>query len=189
MDIFKTAAEIGMMEVLRLIQPHMQDPMIARINPVPSNTENMKQRINDVAQKMMAYGKQRLLFLSPETALLDRLSQLDSRQEVILVLPCDMDELTAERLCKNMPHALNVTILTEPFFPEGFTPSNGMLFLFGFHNNGRMLLSPESYRLMERYSAFQGRKAFVPFIHQNINRLENYFDVYMKQEEMYYEDL
>ena len=69
-------------------------------------------------------------------------------------------------------------LLEEPYFPESFTPANGMIVSFGYMAGERLMALPECYRMTDHYSGFWGRKVFVPYVvREDSTRFGNWMEV------------
>ena len=114
-----------------------------------------------------------------EAALLEELAEsAGSSIQVILVVPCDMDPESRARLYNNLPAGISVQLLEEPYFPESFTPANGMVVSFGYMADERLMALPECYRMTDHYSGFWGRKVFIPYVvREDSTRFGNWMEV------------
>ena len=185
MNIRETAAEIGMLATMQLIEPHAGDPEIRSALgdlPVPCG---VSERIREIADALEACPKKTLMFLSPEMALIDALAERHTRHEIIVFMPCDMDALAAQRLRANVPEGVEIAFLSEPFFPAGVTPANSVLLTFGFQSDQRIQLSQTACRLMERYGAFPGLKLFIPYTAASTPHLAGYIDLFKNKEDWF----
>ena len=81
--------------------------------------EDIADSVPQIAAWLRGFGKRKYLFLTPEIALIEALAELgDPSEEVILVIPCDLEADAKERLRNNIPRGIGVTILEEPYFPQ-----------------------------------------------------------------------
>ena len=103
------------------------------------------------------------MFLTPEIALIEEMTKLSNQEEVIVAIPCDLEGKAKERLRNNLPRGIEVTVLEEPYFPQSFFPGNGLMVVCGYSAGGRPMVLPDTYRMVEHYSGFLGKKVFIPY--------------------------
>lgn len=181
MDIIKTSREIGLFEAARNMSMAADSQevrnKIEEAMPMPG--AEFVLRITQAIDYLMSFGKRKLLMLSPEIALLEEIAErADSGIQVILVVPCDMDPESRARLHNNLPAGISVQLLEEPYFPESFTPANGMIVSFGYMAGERLMALPECYRMTDHYSGFWGKKVFVPYmVREDSTRFGNWMEV------------
>ena len=167
MDLKKTAREIGFFETaLNAETVGITDSLRKRVEtgfPLPSG--DARSTCDSVAQWLFRFNKQKYLFLTPEIALIETMASCTDRNlEAIIMIPCDMDPESEERLLNNLPHSMSVRTLKEPFFPNGFLPVNGMIVACGHTAGEHLMVLPETYRMIEHYGSFMGRQVFVPYV-------------------------
>lgn len=167
MDIIKTVREIGLFEAARNLSMAADSldvrNKIEESMPMPQG--DFAAWISATVDHLLKYGKHKILLLSPEIALLEEFAARKvSGIRVILAIPCDMDPESKARLRNNIPTGILVQILDEPYFPETFTPANGMIVSFGYMASDRLMVLPECYRMTEHYGGFWGEKVYVPFV-------------------------
>lgn len=180
MDMLKTVREIGFFEtgcnLAEVIESKDVQEKAGAVMPLPA--PELADTISDTAEWLAAFGKKKYLFLSPEIALVDQLAGKTPDSEAILLIPCDMDPEAAERLKGNIPRSMKVSLLKEPYFPEAFYPGNGILVICGYLAGGRMMVLPETYRMIDHYSGFWGKKVFVPYVElENAVRYDGWMEV------------
>lgn len=166
MDIQKTAREIGLFETaINLAKVSNSTDVIQKVGTLmPLPNEDIGIRVKQVAKWLYEFDKNKYMFLTPEIALFEEMSKLaDTHMEIIIVTPCDLEQEAKERLKNNLPHGITVTVLEEPYFPQSFFPRNGMLVICGYLGGNRALVLPDTYRMVEHYSGFLGKKVFVPY--------------------------
>lgn len=166
MDILKTTREIGLFETaVNLSDVSSSADVIQRVGtsmPLPS--ENIGIRVKQATKWLHDFGKSKYMFLTPEIALLEEMSKLaNNHMEIIIVIPCNLEQEAKERLKNNLPHGIVVTVLEEPYFPQSFFPGNGILVICGYLGGNRAFVLPDTYRMVEHYSGFLGKKVFVPY--------------------------
>ena len=167
MDIQKTVREIGIFETaanLAIVKDSTE--VILKVGAyMPLPDADIKNRIGQIANWLVSFGKSKYMFLTPEIALIEAMGGLvQGDSEMIIAVPCDLDYESKERLINNLPHTVSVTVLDEPYFPESFFPGNGMIVTSGYSGGGRPMVMHDTYRLVEHYSGFMGKKVFVPYL-------------------------
>lgn len=166
MDMRKTVREIGFLEAGTNLEEVLDSKdiqeKVGAVMPLPG--KNLINTISNIADWLTAFGKDKYMILTPEIALIDKLAELDIGKEAIFLIPCDMDPEVKERLKANIPKSMKVSLLEEPYFPEGFYPGNGLLIACGYYAGGRIMVLPETYRLIDHYSGFMGKKVFIPYV-------------------------
>lgn len=170
MDIIKTTREIGLFETARNLAGAADSLQVCRRieESMPMPGADFAPRIEDAVDYLLRFGKRKVLLLSPEIALLEAIAaRSDTGLQVILAIPCDMDPESRERLRNNIPAGISVQFLDEPYFPESFTPANGMIVSFGYLAGDRLMVLPECYRMTDHYGSFWGRKVFIPYVHRS----------------------
>lgn len=166
MDIQKTAREIGLFETaVNLAKVSNSADVIQRVGAsMPLPDEGIGVRVGQVAKWLLSFGKSKYMFLTPEIALIEEMGkQSNSETEVIIAVPCDLEQEARERLNSNFPRGVMVTVLEEPYFPQSFFPGNGMMVISGYSGGERAMVLPDTYRMVEHYSGFLGKKVFVPY--------------------------
>lgn len=165
MDIQMTVREIGLFETARnlsiVIESNDVVEKVGALMPLPEAT--VEDRIKDIAEWLLSYSKTKYLFLTPEIALVDAIMKFSNKMtEIVFAIPSDMDIEAKERLKNNLP--CNTSVLEESFFPENFFPRNGMIIASGYFASDRPMVLCDTYRLIEHYSGFLGKKVFVPYV-------------------------
>lgn len=166
MDIQKTAREIGLFETaINLAKVSNSADVIQKVGTsMPLPNEDIGIRVKQVAKWLYNFNKNKYMFLTPEIALFEEMSKLaNTHIEIIIATPCDLEQEAKERLKNNLPRNITVTVLEEPYFPQSFFPKNGMLVICGYLGGNRALVFPDTYRMVEHYSGFLGKKVFVPY--------------------------
>lgn len=165
MDMQKTAREIGLFETgINLSKVCNSTDVIQKVGAsMPLPDEDIADRIPQIAAWLHSFGKSKYMFLTPEIALIEEISKLSNREEVIIAIPCDLEREAKERLRNNLPRGIEVSILEEPYFPQSFFPGNGLMVVCGYAAGGRPMVLPDTYRMVEHYSGFLGKKVFIPY--------------------------
>lgn len=166
MDMQKTAREIGLFETaVNLAKVSDSADVIQKVGAsMPLPDEGIGVRVGRVAQWLLGFDKNKYMFLTPEIALIEEMGRLSNQKaEAIIAIPCDLDPEVKERLNNNLPRGVSVTVLEEPYFPQSFFPGNGMMVISGYSGGERAMVLPDTYRMVEHYSGFLGKKVFVPY--------------------------
>ena len=165
MDIRRIAEEIGLFEtainLTHVLDSQAVTERVEMVMPPPS--PDLAQRLEPLGRWLGSFGKDKYLFLTPELALLDGLDRAGTGGEAILLLPCDMEPDSRARLGGNLPAGREVSLMEEPYFPECFYPGNGLLVVCGYLSGGRTIVLEQTYRMLEHYSNFWGKKLFLPY--------------------------
>ena len=131
---------------------------------MPLPDVRITQNIKSIAEWLVSFRKKKYLFMMPEIALVEAMAELvDCDTEIIFLVPCDMDGEAKERLRNNLPKQVKMSILEEPFFPSDFFPGNGMIIVTGYMAGDHAMVLADTYRLIEHYNGFLGKRAFVPY--------------------------
>lgn len=170
MDVIKTTREIGTFmtneNVVAVLDSEEVRTKVGAVMPLPGS--NFIESMNNAADWLAGFGKSKYMFFSPEIALIERLPCCKDRTESIIVVPCDLDEEIKMRLKDNLPKNMKVTLLKETKFPESegidFRPRNGIIVISGYLAGDRIMVLPETYRLINSYgNGFMGKTVFVPY--------------------------
>lgn len=162
----KTAREIGLFETaVNLAKVSNSADVIHKVGAsMPLPDESIGIRVGQVAEWLLNFDKSKYMFLTPEIALIEEMEKRSNNKiEVIIAVPCDLDLEAKERLNNNLPRGGVVTVLEEPYFPQSFFPGNGMIVISGYLGGDRAMVLPDTYRMVEHYCGFLGKKVFVPY--------------------------
>ena len=161
----KTAREIGLFETgINLSLVCNSADVIQKVGAsMPLPDEDIANRVPLIAEWLHSFGKRKYMFLTPEISLIEEMSKRSKRDEVIIAIPCDLEEEAKERLRNNLPRGIEVAILEEPYFPQSFFPGNGLIVACGYDADSRAMVLPDTYRMIEHYSGFLGKKVFIPY--------------------------
>ena len=165
MDMQKTAREIGLFETgINLSKVCYSTDVIQKVGAsMPLPDEDIANWVPKIAAWLHSFGKSKYMFLTPEIALIEEMTKLSNQEEVIIAIPCDLEGEAKERLRNNLPRGIEVTVLEEPYFPQSFFPGNGLMVVCGYSAGGRPMVLPDTYRMVEHYSGFLGKKVFIPY--------------------------
>ena len=180
MDMRKTAREIGLFETaVNLAKVSSSADVIEKVGAsMPLPDENIEIRVGQIAEWLLSFDKKKHLFFTPEIALIEEMGKRANREtEVIIAIPCDLEQEARKRLNNNLPHGVAVTIYEEPYFLPLF-PKDGMMVISGYSGGGRAMVLPDTYRMVEHYSGFRGKKVFVPYTELDAApRYEGWFEI------------
>ena len=162
-DIKSNINETGVVETLCVL--HNYANSFELINdasmhlPIPA--DDIYDKLNSIVDSLASLKKEKILLLTPEIAVIERLNTVESVEEVIICLPSDYDEDTYERIFNNKPVNVKITFIKENEVPLDFNGKNAAIVVFGFCDDERALVLNYNYRMMERYKAFYGYKILV----------------------------
>lgn len=166
MDAIKTSREIGFFlagdNLMPVLDSNEVRVKVGDMMPLPD--ESFQGKTDRAADWLTQFGKTKYLFFSPEIALIERLPACKDKTESIILIPSDMDEEIYGRIQDNLPSNMKVNLLKEPFFPKEFFPSNGIIVVSGYLAGGRLMVLPETYRMINHYSDFMGKMVFLPYV-------------------------
>lgn len=166
MDIMKTMQEIGPFQLgMNLADVSDSSEIIKEVGTsMPMPDPDIVARVPEIVKYLRGFCKNKYLFLTPEIALIQELgNQAGLQEEAFVTIPGDLDPDIQERIRNNIPRNIKVTILSEYEPLPGFYPSNSMIVICGYAAGGKLMVTPETYRLVGRYSEFFIRKVFVPY--------------------------
>ena len=178
MDLLKTVREIGFFETARNLSDVLGSEAVQMRagDSLPLPYQDMTYATEQAAMWLSKFGKSRYLFLTPEIALIEKMHVQGG--EAIITIPCDMESETKVRLQGNLPPNMKVSVLEEPYFPDAFYPGNGLLVVCGYTAGERIMVLPETYRLIEHYGGFLGKKVFVPYVsYPGVYRYKGWMEV------------
>lgn len=181
MDLQKLAREIGLFETAaNLAKVSSSDDVVSRAGAaLPLPGADIEDRISLSAQWLLSFNKRTYLFLMPEIALIEEMSRRTDRNiEAVIAVPCDLDTEAKVRLRNNLPRGITVEILEEPYFPDPFYPKDAMIVISGYSGSDRAMVLPETYRLIEHYGSFRGKKVFIPY--QELNSAADRYDGWLE---------
>lgn len=167
MDLQRTAKEIGLFLMSNNLSEvadslDVQNKVGASM-PLPN--PGRENNVSKITEWLISFGKRKYMFLTPEIALIEELlKQTEKNAEITIAVPCDLDQEIKERLKNNLPHGATVELLEEPHFPDNLYPSNGMIVICGYSGGDRPMVLSDTYRMVEHYSSFLGKKVFIPYI-------------------------
>lgn len=170
MDAIKTVREIGTFmaneNIVAVIDSEDVRSKVGAVMPLPGN--DFEEYMDRAADYVASFGKSKYMFFSSEMGLIERLPSCKDRTESIIMVPGDMDPEIKERIKDNLPKNMNVALLDETKYPESvgieFRPRNGIIIVSGYLAGDRIMVLPETYRLINSYcNGFMGKVVFVPY--------------------------
>lgn len=167
MDMTYTARGIGLFETAKNIAKYLQsEEVVQKVEEsMPLPYKDVETQVTNIANWLCGLGKRKNMFLGPEVSLIEAMSKhCNSDWEMIVALPCDMDDEAKARVKNNLPRGVPVSTLDEPFFPPSFYPANGVIIACGYLKGDKAMVLPETYRMIEHYSLFKGKVVFVPYV-------------------------
>lgn len=181
MDIREAVKEVGYFETSLNLQPVRDNDDVAEkvsaYMPMPSgNTESL---IDRCAERIFEKKKKKIFFLTPEIALIEKLAANPENIDTVLIaMPSDMEQEMRERITNNRLNTIDIQMIQEPFFPEDFTPKNGLIAISGFLAGGRTMVAGEVYRMAQHYRGFLGQKIFLPYVSlPNAERYDGWLEI------------
>lgn len=180
MDMLKTVREIGFFEtgnnLVEVLSSADVQAKAGEVMPLPG--KELTENTSRIADWLAAFGKHKYMLFTPEIHLIDYLAKNGAENEAIILVPCDMEKEIKDRLSVNLPKGMRVSLLEEPYFPEEFYPGNGLVVACGYMAGGRLMVLPETYRMIDHYSGFLGKKVFVPYVElEDAVRYEGWMEV------------
>lgn len=157
--------EFGLIETLKVLSKYISETDIiddcCKFIPIPEtgsfkNLENIKKSIGKLEKK-------RLLFLTPEIALIEEIKDVSFVEDIIVCIPSEMDNETVERIANNIPSGIKTSLIREHEISllRPFRPDNAAIVVFGFCDGTNALITDYNYRMMEYYDSFCGKKVLV----------------------------
>lgn len=165
MNLHKVAREIGFFETgINLSKVCESNELLEKVGAsMPLPDADIANSIPQIVDWLQNFGKSKYMFLSPEIALIEEMAKSDRKAEVIIAVPCDLESEAKERVKNNLSNGIDVVILEEPYFPQSFFPGNGLMVVSGYSAAGRSMVLPDTYRMVDHYSGFLGKKVFIPY--------------------------
>ena len=153
-------AETGIAETLCVLMEftHCEDVMHRAQMYMPFPEDDINQRIDAIASGLALLGKDRLLLLTPEIAIIEKLIQYNACKELIVCLPHQTGEEARSAIAANMPQGIPVSFISDNEIPLGFTQDKAAVVAFGFCEGERSIILSSTYRLMRTYASFCGNK-------------------------------
>lgn len=190
MNIKDTLDEIGILETNIQIEKYMDDKSlldsVSSEMPIPTRIET-KEIINNAIEKILELNKKNIFMLSNEIALIEKfLLHKDKIQNIIVCLSRNLSDEQLSNIKSNVPKNSNVTFVHELEYPNIIKPRDSILLVLGYLNGNNSIVTNNTYRMIELYKSFLGKKVFVSCISDNVKlrqknfisiNSKNYFDI------------
>lgn len=155
--------ETGVVETLQILKKYTSDPDLfdecSLYCPIPF--EDTEIELNKIVEGLYSMNKEKLLFLTPEKAIIEQLATKENPPRIIVPLPNGLQPEVVECIKGNMPDGIPVTFISENGSPSDITSSNAAIVAFGFADGDRSLIPDYNYRMMEHYKMFYGLRVLV----------------------------
>ena len=189
MNIKDTLDEIGILETNIQIEKYMDDKSlldsVSSEMPIPTKIETKK--IINAIEKILELNKKNIFMLSNEIALIEKfLLHKDKIQNIIVCLSRNLSDEQLSNIKSNVPKNSNVTFIHELEYPNIIKPRDSILLVLGYLNGNNSIVTNNTYRMIELYKSFLGKKVFVSCISDNVKLRQknfisinsnNYFDI------------
>lgn len=190
MNIKDTLDEIGILETNLQIEKYIDDKSLLNNvyseMPVPIKCET-KDIIDNAMNKILELNKKNVFMLSNEIALIEKmLLYKDKIQNIIVCLSRNLSEEQINNIKSNIPKNSNVTFINELEYPSIIKPKDSIILVLGYVNGNNCIITNNTYRMVELYKNFLGKKVFVRCISDNVKikqrnfisiNGQNYFDI------------
>ena len=190
MNIKDTLDEIGILETNLQIEKYIDDKSLLNNvyseMPVPIKCET-KDIIDNAMNKILELNKKNVFMLSNEIALIEKmLLYKDKIQNIIVCLSRNLSEEQINNIKSNIPKNSNVTFINELEYPSIIKPKDSIILVLGYVNGNNCIVTNNTYRMVELYKSFLGKKVFVRCISDNVKikqknfisiNAQNYFDI------------
>lgn len=190
MNIKDTLDEIGILETNIQIEKYIDDKSllnsVSSEMPIPTKkeTENI---IDNAVNKILELNKKNIFMLSNEIALIEKLLlHKDKIQNIIVCLSRNLSDEQVSNIKSNVPKNSNVTFIHELEYPNIIKPRDSIILVLGYLNGNSSIVTNNTYRMIELYKSFLGKKVFVSCISDNVKlkqknfisiNSKNYFDL------------
>ncbi len=186
MDLNTTIDEIGILETNSLIEKYLSnDKMIKNLSVhIPISNSIVSEKIVDkVVSILLNSGKRKLLLLSNEVALFEKLRLYSEYfDDIYVILSRNLVSEQINNIKRNVPNGIEIKYINELDFPKNFRPRDSIVIAFGYKSNDKCLIPKNTYRILEIYNDFLGEKLFVSCSLNDINyRLKNWISVNSKK--------
>lgn len=190
MNIKDTLDEIGILETNLQIEKYIDDKSllnnVSSEIPIPIKCET-KDIIDNAMNRILELNKKNVFMLSNEIALIEKmLLYKDKIQNIIVCLSRNLSEEQINNIKSNIPKNSNVTFINELEYPSIIKPKDSIILVLGYVNGNNCIITNNTYRMVELYKNFLGKKVFVRCISDNVKikqrnfisiNGQNYFDI------------
>ena len=172
MNIANIIDEIGIFETNMQIEKYIFDDNLLQelSKEIPiSKTLETNTKIKDVAKKLICLNKENLFFLSNEISLIEELTLYKFFVKNIIVgLSRNLSLEQINNIKNNVSTDIKVSFVEELLYPTIIQPRNSLIIAFGYIDGNNCLVTKNTYRMLEIYKSFLGKKIFVRCIRENI---------------------
>lgn len=190
MNIKDTLDEIGILETNLQIEKYIDDKSllnnVSSEMPIPIKCET-KDIIDNAMNRILELNKKNIFMLSNEIALIEKmLLYKDKIQNIIVCLSRNLSDEQINNIKSNIPKNSNVTFINELEYPNIIKPKDSIILVLGYVNGNNCIVTNNTYRMVELYKSFLGKKVFVRCISDNVKikqknfisiNWQNYFDI------------
>lgn len=190
MNIKETLDEIGIFETNLQIEKYLDDESLLESvlleMPIPRKSET-KLIIDSAVNRILDLGKTNVFILSNEIALIEKLLLFKNIiKNIIVCLSRNLSNEQINNIKNNVPKNSNVVFVNELEYPSIIKPKNSILLVIGYRNGNNCILTKNTYRMLEIYKNFLGKKMFISCISENVKgkqsnfisvNSKNYFDL------------
>ena len=160
MKIKNNIAETGIAETLTVLHRYAHSDSIVQQAQlyIPFPFEDPAHSIDSIAAGLAQLGKEKLLLLTPEIAVIEKLAEYNAAQEIIICLPYHTYNHMRQSVQANMPAGVSISFVHENEIPYKFDYTNAAVVAFGFNQGNHSLILSSTYRMMKKYTSFYGNK-------------------------------
>ena len=190
MNIKDTLDEIGILETNIQIEKYLDDSSllesVSSEMPIPIKSES-KIIIDNAVDKILRLNKKNIFLLSNEIALIEKfLLHKDKIQNIIVCLSRNLSDEQVNNVKSNVPKNSNITFIHELEYPNIIKPRDSIILVLGYLNGNNCIVTNNTYRMIELYKSFLGKKVFVSCISGDVKIRQknfisingkNYFDI------------
>ena len=190
MNYRTTLEEIGILETNKQIEKYINDKdlmkLIKKDIPVPSSIQT-NEIINKIISKLIDMKKENIFILSNEIALIEVLNKYKNNfKNIIVALSRNLSLEQVKNIKNNIPKNSNVYFIYELEYPLVIKPKDSVILVFGYMNGNNCIVTTNTYRMIEIYKSFLGKKVFINCINDELLvtqhnfisiNLNNYFDM------------
>lgn len=182
MNIKDTLDEIGILETNIQIEKYLDDKVLldSISSEIPISVKNeTKDIINNAVKTILELGKSNIFMLSNEIALIEELVlHKDKIKNIIVCLSRNLSEEQINNVKSNIPKNSNVTFIHELEYPSIIKPKDSIILVLGYSNGNSCIVTSNTYRMIELYKSFFGKKVFINCISDNVKiRQKNFITI------------
>lgn len=179
MNLKNTLEEIGIFEINLQLEKYLNNEnLLSEISceiPVPSRCST-KSIIDNSLSKIVLLNKRNIFLLSNEIAFIEELVLFKNKfDNVIVGLSRNLSYEQVKNIKNNVPKGINVSFVNELEYPTILKPKDSIILVFGYMSGNNCLVLDNTYRMLEIYKSFLGKKIFINCIDRDINIRPNGF--------------